>query len=84
MQRKLGYVKFGTSPKDMLSTISLCRVAGPGRPSPTRSTGYIREMEQELRQLITAGDQEAVVRYVKEKCIESYRNGFDQGLESVS
>ncbi len=41
-------------------------------------------MEQELRQLITAGDQEAVVRYVKEKCIESYRNGFDQGLESVS
>ena len=41
-------------------------------------------MEQELRQLLAGGDQDAVVRYVKEKCIESFRNGFNQGTESVS
>ncbi len=32
--------------------------------------------------LLDAGDMEAVVRFVKTKCIESYRNGVEQGRAS--
>ena len=48
--------------------------------SPTRSSGYIRELE--LLQLLDAGNTEAVVRFVETKCIESYRNGVEQGQAS--
>ena len=51
---------------------------------PARGAGYIREMQQELLQLLPPGDQGAVVRYVTEKCLESFRNGFEQGVASVS
>ena len=54
----------------------------PVADSPSRSTGYIREMERELRQLLAGGDQDAVVRYFKEKCIESFRNGVEHGQVS--
>ena len=53
-------------------------------PSPIRSTGYIRELELELRQLLDAGDTEAVVRFVKAKCIESFRNGVEHGRASTA
>ncbi len=55
-----------------------------GDPSPPRSSGYIRQMERDLRQLLNAGDAEAIVRFAKEKCIESYRNGFDHGSGSAN
>ncbi len=52
--------------------------------APARGAGYIREMQQELLLLLPPGDQGAVVRYVTEKCLESFRNGFDQGAASCA
>jgi hypothetical protein len=38
---------------------------------------YIRELERELRVLLEEGDEARVIRFVKEKALESYRNGLD-------
>jgi len=38
---------------------------------------YIRDLERELRALLQGGDEETIVRFVKEKALESYRNGLD-------
>jgi len=37
--------------------------------------GYLRAVEKELRELLSAGNDDATVRFVKAKCLESYRNG---------
>lgn len=36
---------------------------------------YMEEFEQELRRLISGGDNEAVIRFAKERLLKSYRNG---------
>ncbi len=41
--------------------------------------GYLRDIEKELKKLLAEGDDEATVRFVKEKVLESYRNGIDVG-----
>ena len=51
---------------------------------PARGAGSIREMQQELLQLLPPGDQGPVVRFVTEKCLESFRNGFEQGAASCA
>ena len=38
---------------------------------------YIRDLERDLRALIEEGDMAKVIRFVKEKALESYRNGLD-------
>lgn len=38
---------------------------------------YIRDLERELKALLQEGDEKAIIRYVKEKALESYRNGLD-------
>ena len=38
---------------------------------------YIRDLERELRALLTEGDDAKIIRFVKEKALESYRNGLD-------
>jgi hypothetical protein len=38
---------------------------------------YIRDLERELRALLDEGDMAKVIRFVKEKVLESYRNGLD-------
>jgi hypothetical protein len=38
---------------------------------------YIRDLERELRALLHEGDEAKVIRFVKEKALESYRNGLD-------
>ena len=38
---------------------------------------YIRDLERELRAYLAVGDEEKVIRFVKEKALESYRNGLD-------
>ena len=38
---------------------------------------YIRDLERELRALMQEGDEARVIRFVKEKALESYRNGLD-------
>ena len=38
---------------------------------------YIRDLERELRALMQEGDEAKVIRFVKEKALESYRNGLD-------
>ena len=38
---------------------------------------YIRELERELKALLQQGDEAKVIRFVKEKALESYRNGLD-------
>jgi hypothetical protein len=38
---------------------------------------YIRDLERELKALLQEGDEAKVIRYVKEKALESYRNGLD-------
>ena len=41
------------------------------------SMTYIRDLERELRALLEAGDEAKVIRFVKEKALEGYRNGLD-------
>ena len=38
---------------------------------------YIRDLERELKALLEAGNEAKVIRFVKEKALESYRNGLD-------
>jgi hypothetical protein len=38
---------------------------------------YIRDLERELRALLEEGDEARVIRFVKEKALESYRNGLE-------
>ena len=38
---------------------------------------YIRDLERELKALLQEGDEVKVIRFVKEKALESYRNGLD-------
>ena len=38
---------------------------------------YIRDLERELRALLKEGDEVRIIRFVKEKALESYRNGLD-------
>jgi hypothetical protein len=38
---------------------------------------YIRDLERDLRALLEEGDMAKVIRFVKEKALESYRNGLD-------
>jgi hypothetical protein len=38
---------------------------------------YIRELERELKALLQDGDEIAIIRFVKEKALESYRNGLN-------
>ena len=38
---------------------------------------YIRELERDLRALLDEGDSGKIIRFVKEKALESYRNGLE-------
>ena len=37
--------------------------------------GYIQDFERELTTLLHNGDEQAVIKFVKEKVLESYWNG---------
>ena len=41
--------------------------------------GYMQQFEQELRAQLAKGDTDASVRWIKEKVLESYRNGLAVG-----
>jgi hypothetical protein len=38
---------------------------------------YMRDLERELKALLQEGDEAQIVHFVKEKALESYRNGLD-------
>ena len=38
---------------------------------------YIRDLKRELRALLKEGDEAEIMRFVKDKALESYRNGLD-------
>ena len=38
---------------------------------------YLRDLERELRALLNEGDESKIIRFAKEKALESYRNGLD-------
>ena len=38
---------------------------------------YIRDLERELKALLEEGDEAKVIRFAKEKALESYRNGLE-------
>jgi hypothetical protein len=38
---------------------------------------YIRDLERDLKALLDEGDMAKVIRFVKEKALESYRNGLE-------
>jgi hypothetical protein len=38
---------------------------------------YIRDLERDLKALLDEGDEARVIRFVKEKALESYRNGLE-------
>jgi len=38
---------------------------------------YIRDLERDLRALLEEGDEAKIIRFAKEKALESYRNGLD-------
>ena len=37
--------------------------------------GYIQDFERELTELLQRGDEQALIKFVKEKVMESYWNG---------
>ena len=38
---------------------------------------YLRDLERDLKALLQEGDEANVIRFVKERALESYRNGLD-------
>ena len=38
--------------------------------------GHLQSVEQEFRKLLTSAEPEALVRFVKEQVLASYRNGL--------
>ena len=44
--------------------------------------GYLRYLDKELKKLLAEGDDDATIRFVKAKVLESYRNG--QKVEKIS
>ena len=44
--------------------------------------GYLRDLDKELKNLLAEGEDEATIRFVKEKVLESYRNGIEAGKTS--
>ena len=44
---------------------------------------YIRELERDLRALLEEGDEVKIIRFAKEKALESYRNGLDATTQRV-
>lgn len=44
--------------------------------------GYLRDIDKELKKLLAEGDDDATIRFVKEKVLESYRNGIEAGKSS--
>ena len=40
--------------------------------------GYIQDLEKELREKLGQMDQEELIKFFKEKVLESYRNGISQ------
>lgn len=38
--------------------------------------GYMQDFERELKELLQKGDAPAVIKFVKEKVLESYKNGI--------
>jgi hypothetical protein len=45
--------------------------------NPYTHMNYIRDLERDLRALLDEGDEARVIRFVKEKALESYRNGLE-------
>ena len=41
--------------------------------------GYLRNLDMEFQRLLAEGDDESTIRFVKEKVLESYRNGINVG-----
>lgn len=38
--------------------------------------GYMHDVAEAFRKVLSAGDEEATIRFFKEKLLESYRNGL--------
>jgi hypothetical protein len=51
--------------------------AVPAEPAP-KGRGYMREVEAPLRELIAAGDADALIKWVKEELLASYRRGMEK------
>src|SRR5215471_924108 len=62
-------------------TVRRTRYAAVGHCAVTTNhhthMNYIRDVERDLRALLDEGDMGKVIRFVKEKVLESYRNGLD-------
>ncbi len=41
--------------------------------------GYIQDIERDVKELLCHNDPDDVIRFVKEKVLESYRNGIAEG-----
>jgi len=59
--------------------VERCRVTAQDYTTMT----YIRDLERDLRALLDEGDTAKVIRFVKEKALESYRNGLDATTQRV-
>ena len=58
--------------------------SGNGMEKPAlEGKGYLRDIDKELKKLLAEGDDEETIRFVKEKVLESYRNGIEVGKSST-
>ena len=44
--------------------------------------GHLQDTERKLRELLDEGDTEKIVKWVKERVLESYRNGLKLGSQA--
>ena len=59
---------------DAVRQVERCAVTDNHR---THYMTYIRDLERDLKALLDEGDMAKVIRFVKEKALESYRNGLE-------
>ncbi len=62
---------------DRATACSCCHKGRTFIPNiPNNPMGYIHDLEGELSALLQLGDAQAVIKYVKEHIVESYKNGI--------
>jgi hypothetical protein len=59
-------------------------VSKPQQPKPTKRTGYMKGVEDKLFELLEEEDEDALVKWVKEELLASYRRGQEAGKQEAA
>jgi len=56
----------------------------PQQVKPTKRSGYMKAVEEKLLELIDEEDEQALIKWVKEELLASYRRGQEAGKQEAS